>query len=1140
MPTRTLSVRSRRGGIAVLATVVALVASVIVPQAATAAGLPSPDGLSAATAAASCYEIKQLTPSAPSGVYWLVTPTLGAPAQFYCDQTTSGGGWVLIGRGREGWSDETTGVGTTAQVSSTITGTAAFSPKELSAKVIGGLLNGGAVTSLPDGIRLHRATNIAGTTWQDVTFSITSPRPDWSWAFDNQQRVGNWNVGGVTGSGGSTQSFGSGNGTNQVLTESAATEGWEAGFGFGSSTHGSTDASSYLWTQSSTAGYARPFTQVFLRPQLTSSIFTTIPDTGTTKVEQSPVAESAALPTNWGVSGIGAGPNSVEGSNEVSAFAEGNGIVYVGGNFLTVQKSAAGASQVNQSYLAAFDVHTGEFISSFRPTFDKQVKALAVLPNGDLAVGGFFGTVDGASHPALAILNPTTGAVDPAYSTQLIDALSGGVPFVRALDVQGGWLYLGGEFTHITGGTATSPVYSRAAGRISVTDGTPDASWNPEFNGTVISLDASSQGDRVYFAGFFDKSKTSTAVKGAAISTTGATDIPWNITFSASANYQQAVKEVGNKVYIAGSEHMLFGYNRSDMSPASTTILGSSGGDGQAIATDGTTIYAGCHCFWTEYDGASQWPNIGTAWTSANKINSFGAWNAATGKYEAQFNPTVSQRHGAGSWALFVDSTGVLWTGGDYTSSFKAGSTNQWSGGFVRFAPNDSTAPTTPTALSVTTNGTNDSLSWTGSTDAGGAVTYQILRNDRVVATSTTTTATLPAAPTGTKYFVRAADPSGNWSASTPDATVAVTPPGDNPNYIPAGSSWSYYYNATDPAAGWQAPGYDASSWAVGAAPIGFGQPVLGTTLTAPAPKPITAYYRKTFTVTDATKVASVQLTTRADDGIIVYVNGTEVLRKNIDPGAVTSATDANVAVSAANAVANPITVTVPGSAFVTGANVITAEVHSNYHTTPSASFELTAMATFGTQPGGTPPPANPPANPPADGSVPAGTALVATGSNWSYLYNATAPDATWNSNAFDSSSWPVGAAPLGWGQAVLGTTLSTDASKLVTTYYRKSFTVADPTKIAGGIDITTRADDGIILYLNGVEISRVNMDPGAVTSTTDANAAVSAANALANPVKIHIPSSALLAGTNVISAEVHSNYKSTPSASFEFSAIVS
>jgi hypothetical protein len=1125
----TPSRRTLRTALVATATLGALIGALLIPQTATADPvIAPPDGLSEATAAASCWEIKQLNPTAPSGIYWIATPTLGAADQYYCDQDTNGGGWVLIGRGREGWTDTTAGHGTSAQVRSVITGQAAFTPQELSAKVIGGLLNGGSVNALSDGIRLRRATAIDGSTWQESRFAISSPRTDWSWAFDNQQRVGSWTIGTATGSGGNTNNFGSGNTTSIISTTSGAAQGWEAGFGFGTSSRGTTDASSYIWAPSTSAGNPRPFTQVYLRPKIMSSSFTAIPDSGTAKQEQAPIAESAALPTVWGVAGLGAGPNNIEGANEVSAFAEGNGIVYVGGNFLTVQKSAAGASQVAQSYLAAFNVNTGEWISSFRPTFNKQVKSLAVLPNGDVAVGGYFDVVNGVSHPAFVVLNPTTGATDTSFTTQLVNKVSGSIPIVRAMDVQGNWLYIGGDFTHLTGGTATNEVYARDATRISVTNGTPDGTWNPEFNGTVVSLDASSQGDRVYFAGFFSQSKTTSTVKGAVITTDNASVIPWNINFSAAANYQQAVKEVGNRVWIAGSEHMMFSYDRTTMNELSTTILGSTGGDGQAISTDGTNVYAGCHCFWTEYTGARYWPSIGTDWTSANKINSFGAWNNATGLYEATFNPSVSQRHGAGSWAIFNDSTGVTWTGGDYSASVKSGSANQWSGGFVRFAANDSVAPTSPTALTVTTNPTNVSLSWSGSTDNKGSVTYQVLRNDRVVATTTGLTVTLPLAPADTKYFVRAADPSGNWSASTPAVKAVTSTPATNPVLIAAASTWNYSFSATAPAAGWQATGFDSSAWSTGAAPLGFGQASLGTTLTAPAPLPVTSYYRKAFTVVDASKVASVTLTTRADDGIVVYVNGVEVNRTNMDAGAVTSTTNANVAVSAANALANPVTITVPGSAFTSGTNVISAEVHSNYKSTPSHSFELTATATFGTQP--VPPPVvTPPAAP---------AALVAAGSNWQYVFDGNAPAAGWNATAFDSSTWTTGAAPLGFGQAALGTTLTTAITpKPLTAYYRTSFTVADPSSLTT-VKVTTRADDGIVLYLNGVELTRVNIDPGAVTVGTAANKAVNAADAVNNLVVLNVPASAFTAGTNVFAAEVHSNYRSTPSNSFELTAI--
>ena len=192
-------------------------------------------------------------------------------------------------------------------------------------------------------------------------------------------------------------------------------------------------------------------------------------------------------------------------------------------------------------------------------------------------------------------------------------------------------------------------------------------------------------------------------------------------------------------------------------------------------------------------------------------------------------------------------------------------------------------------------------------------------------------------------HFVRAVDDSGNRSASTPATTAVATEPADA-TLIGSGSSWSYFYSAIDPAPGWQAPDYDASSWQTGLAPLGWGQAILGTTLTAAAPKPLTSYFRRSFTIADPSEIGAIEVTTRADDGIVLYLNGVEITRVNMPSGTVTSGTYAISAISATNALAHPVVVQIPGSSLLAGTNVMTAEVHSNYRSTPSASFELSAV----------------------------------------------------------------------------------------------------------------------------------------------------------------------------------------------------
>ena len=85
--------RSRAWGAAVASAAMVVASLGPIASGAQAADAGYYDGSSSERAAASCWEVKQNKSNAKSGAYWLYTPQMSAPEQFYCDQETDGGGW---------------------------------------------------------------------------------------------------------------------------------------------------------------------------------------------------------------------------------------------------------------------------------------------------------------------------------------------------------------------------------------------------------------------------------------------------------------------------------------------------------------------------------------------------------------------------------------------------------------------------------------------------------------------------------------------------------------------------------------------------------------------------------------------------------------------------------------------------------------------------------------------------------------------------------------------------------------------------------------------------------------------------------------------------------------------------------------
>ena len=171
------------------------------------------------------------------------------------------------------------------------------------------------------------------------------------------------------------------NDTRRVTTYPMSSHNYQAGFSFGgSATVGQNNASSYLW-QNASEGNAIPFTQVFIRPKVTEADLVAAgvahaPDAGLAATTLRKMLDRNPVNQNWGVTGINVGTAIPNMNDYTKTFAQIGSTLYMGGKFLQVQ-NGIGGPKYTQSYLAAFDVNTGEWIPTFNPVIDAPVWKIA-------------------------------------------------------------------------------------------------------------------------------------------------------------------------------------------------------------------------------------------------------------------------------------------------------------------------------------------------------------------------------------------------------------------------------------------------------------------------------------------------------------------------------------------------------------------------------------------------------------------------------------------------------------------------------------------------------------------------------------------------------------------------------------------
>src|SRR5262249_23231232 len=166
-------------------------------------------------------------------------------------------------------------------------------------------------------------------------------------------------------------------------------------------------------------------------------------------------------------------------------------------------------------------------------------------------------------------------------------------------------------------------------------------------------------------------------------------------------------------------------------------------------------------------------------------------------------------------------------------------------------------------------------------------------------------------------------------------------------------------------------------------------------------------------------------------------------------------------------------------------------------------------------------------------------TVIVPNGSMWKYLDDGSDQGTVWTDLLFDDSTWSEGAGELGYGDIAQNRPERTELSfgpdpnaKYATTYFRKTFNVADPSAI-NNLIVRLLHDDGGIVYLNGSEIFRsgITVDPvdfATYTPPAVADDGTIYEEGTANP-------GLLLAGPNVVAGGIHQDAPHSSDISFDF-----
>ena len=156
----------------------------------------------------------------------------------------------------------------------------------------------------------------------------------------------------------------------------------------------------------------------------------------------------------------------------------------------------------------------------------------------------------------------------------------------------------------------------------------------------------------------------------------------------------------------------------------------------------------------------------------------------------------------------------------------------------------------------------------------------------------------------------------------------------------------------------------------------------------------------------------------------------------------------------------------------------------------------------------------------------PAPSPLYPFGSTWKYLDINNRPS-NWQTVAFNDATWASNVGKFGYSASQATCiasgclpicTPTVNCNKYRATYFRKVANIN--TSLYYAIRLNLKRDDGVVIYVNGIEVSRDNMPTGSVSHST--RAVLDIAPGAAENYTVDIPVASFVNGNNTIAVEIH------------------